>query len=452
MQKPNSVKFAASSVKITPPLGTGLSGYFTERKADGVHDDLYAKILYLEKDSANVMIIACDLIGVPAEFAYPLRKQISGRTGIPVPSIMVCATHTHTGPVMRGDKADNGCLARIREDIADSAAGLPASAREGFLEYGSSTLSGYAFNRRYVMKDGSVLTNPGADNPDVVKPAGPVDESVNVIQLKNSAGEVGAVCVNAGLHPDTVSGSKISADWPGRLSKRVMDEFGADVPVLVINGTQGDINHFDVMGGRVEQSIEEAERIGSAYGKKVVEICRDAGSVKVDKLDSRFELAVVPRRRISGEDLKAAEETVRKYGDEYDIEKSGRMLESQDIARGDIAVRVFFAKNMISFNEKYKGTSVELEMSALRIGEIAFLGVGGELFTEIGLAIKEESPFKHTLIAVLANGYNGYLVSAGAFKGGGYETMPRDTSQFGEEAEGIIRKTALKMLGELRRD
>jgi len=216
--------------------------------------------------------------------------------------------------------------------------------------------------------------------------------------------------------------------------------------VLFLNGTQGDINHFDVMGKRTVQGIEEAKRIGFAYGEKAVEIVKQSGPLAVDSLDSAHKLADIPRRRIRKEDLEEAKKIVDKYADEYDIEKSGRILESQDIARGDMFVKVFFAKNTISFHEKYNGTSVGLDISALKIGDLALVGVGGELFTEIGLALKKASPFKHTLIAVLANGSHGYLPTAKAFREGGYETMPRPTSQFGEEAEGIIFNTALHML------
>lgn len=447
--KKNSVKFGAVSADITPPQGACLAGYFTKREAEGVLDPLYAKILVLDKYGEKLALAACDLIGVPSGFARALREMISERTGIPAESVMVSATHTHTGPVMSGPLADREYLERIKETIASSAAEAASSLREGLLESGSSPLPGHAFNRRYFMKDGSVLTNPGAGNPDAVRPAGPVDDSVNVIVLREPSGRPGALLVNTALHPDTVSGSKISADWPGYLSLKAAGELGEDVPVLVVNGTQGDINHFDVFGGMVEQGIEVAKKIGSAYGGKVLEICRSAAPVEIDGLGSAFRAVEIPRRRITDGELAEAERIVREYGEEHDIEQSGRILESQDIARGDKAVKVFFAKSTVRFNEKFKGTSALLEIQALRIGEIAVCGIGGEVFTEIGLEIKKKSPFKHTLVAALANGYNGYLVTAKAFREGGYETMPRDTSQFGPEAEELITGASLDLLGSL---
>ncbi len=431
-------------------MGALLAGYFTERKADGVHDDLYAKMLFVENGSEKLIIAACDLVGVPTEFSYSLRKMISDGTGVPVNSVMVCATHTHTGPMMSGETADENYINEIKTRIAEEAKLLPGKAEPGTIKYGSDSLGGYAFNRRYFMKNGAVLTNPGIDNPDVVRPAAPVDDSVNVLKFSDASGAVKAVLANTGLHPDTVGGCKVSADWPGYLSIKVKEELGSDVDVLVLNGTQGDINHFDVMGKRLEQGIEEAMRIGSAYGGKVVELCGRSEPISGSELGGEFEIAIIPRRKIGAGELEEARKIVEEYGEEHDISKSGRTLESQDIARGDITVKVFFAKNMIKFHEKYEGTSANLEIAAMRFGDAALVGIGGELFTEIGLAIKKGSPFPKTMVAALANGYNGYLPTSRAFGEGGYETMPRDTSQFGEEAEGVTRETSLKLLNRLR--
>lgn len=443
MEKGNELRFSSSTVKITPPQGTSLAGYFTDRKAEGVHDDLYARALLLEKGPDRLLLIAFDLVGVPREFSLPLRETIADRTGIPLPAIMLCATHTHTGPVTKGRRADPGYLERLRNLVAAQAETLAAGTFPGRLDFAAGPLPGFAFNRRFFTRSGPVLTNPGANNPEVTSPAGPVDDTVNVFRLSDGQGRVKAVAVITGLHPDTVSGSMVSADWPGWLSRHVKEKLGPEVDVLVVNGPQGDINHFDVAGGRLEQGIGEAQRIGLAYGEKAVALCGQARPVRVDRLAAAAETAAIPRRRPTDAELARAREVVERYGEEYDIEKSGRTLESQDIARGDKTVEVFFARKQVELEEKFAGTSAELEIAALRIGEAALVGLGGEPFTELGLAIRNESPFRPTIVVGLANGYDGYLPMAKSFREGGYECL---TTQMGDQAEGIIRSTARKLL------
>ena len=83
------LRFGSASVKITPPQGTHMAGYFTQRKSEGVYDDLFANILFLEKGEEKIIFISCDLVGAPSGFVSPLRKLVSDKTGIPVKRINV---------------------------------------------------------------------------------------------------------------------------------------------------------------------------------------------------------------------------------------------------------------------------------------------------------------------------------------------------------------------------
>ena len=94
----SQLRYWAGEVLITPPLGTPLAGYFTERRAKGVCDDLYASILILRKGSKAVVIVACDLCSVPESLAESIRKSVAEKLDMPSCSVVVSATHTHTGP------------------------------------------------------------------------------------------------------------------------------------------------------------------------------------------------------------------------------------------------------------------------------------------------------------------------------------------------------------------
>ncbi len=101
-----------------------------------------------------------------------------------------------------------------------------------------------AFIRRFRMKDGSVRTNPGVNNPDIVAPIGEVDERVSVIRFDREGADT-LVLVNFADHPDTVGGCKISADWPGFVRKTV-EKVLDDTKCIFFNGAQGDVNHVKV--------------------------------------------------------------------------------------------------------------------------------------------------------------------------------------------------------------
>jgi len=443
------VKYAASSVRITPPMGTSLAGYFTERYAEGVYDDLYAKILIIKKGPSRLILIACDLIGIPSEFALPIRKAISKKIDVPIGSIMISATHTHTGPVMSGNLADKAYLTTISQKIIKETIAINRKLKNCLIEYGSGQLKGYGFNRRYFMKNGDVLTNPGIGNPDVVKPAAGVDYSINVIKIK-SENRLNALVVNCTNHCDTISGNRISADWPGYLSRYVKEALGKNIEVLVLNGSAGDINHLDVFGKKGIQNIEEAKRIGRGYAGKVISISRHTKPLDLSVIGGICERVRIPVRKIKKGDIIKAKRIIEEFESKPGT-KINKPLESQDIAKGNEEVMAYFARNLLSVAKKYKNSYEELEIQAIKLGELALVGIGGEVFREIGLKIKRNRIFRHTIIVELANGCKGYLPAKRAFKEGGYETMPTEKNKMGEAVEEIILKTANRLLKQMSR-
>ena len=84
-------------------------------------------------------------------------------------------------------------------------------------------------------------------------------------------------------------------------------------------------------------------------------------------------------------------------------------------------------------------------MAALRVGNLAIVGVPGEAFCELGMQIKKASPAKHTVVIELANDCIGYLPTAEAFKEGGYETSTGVTKY----EKGAGEKIVTSVLGQL---
>src|SRR5947207_15645299 len=96
----DELRVGAAAVVITPPIGTPMAGYYSERAAEGVHDDLYAKALVLEKDGAKAALVSLDLISTARQVVTEARREIERTTGVRGDAVLISATHSHTGPLM----------------------------------------------------------------------------------------------------------------------------------------------------------------------------------------------------------------------------------------------------------------------------------------------------------------------------------------------------------------
>jgi neutral ceramidase len=209
---------------ITPPAEFPMAGYYHERLADGTLDPLKAKAIVFRGPREDAALVVCDLIGISADLAGAVRKRASEKTGIAVSNIVVSATHSHTAPDYSGelyrylggtrlDPVRTAYIERLISAPADAIAKAHAAAGPAVLEAGSATQAPpISFNRRFVMRDGSVRTWMSLDNPEVVRAAGPVDPDIGLLLIRTEGGEPLGVVSNFALHLDTVGGLKWSAD------------------------------------------------------------------------------------------------------------------------------------------------------------------------------------------------------------------------------------------------
>ncbi|MCD6507805.1 hypothetical protein J7M22_14450 [Candidatus Poribacteria bacterium] len=175
-------KAGASQVVITLPVGTALRGYFRKRISDGILDDLHAKTLVLDDGERQAALIICDLIGVTKNAIKAARKFISERCGIPEDSVMIAATHTHTGPSLEDSgfsPVDPDWYALFPRLIAGGVTAALGRLRPAEVAVYVGREDSIAFNRRYRMRDGTVRTNPGMGNPEVVEPQKSIAESIS---------------------------------------------------------------------------------------------------------------------------------------------------------------------------------------------------------------------------------------------------------------------------------
>ena len=218
------IKVGFSRVEINPPIGVHLDGYFHQRFNEEILDDLEINTVVIEKDDKKVVLIAIDCEAATTPYYDEVRDLIAKNTGIDRQAILVHGTHTHVGPCFYrwNTEVDNEYYSYVKKKLSDSVVYAIKDLKPARMGIGFSKAERVGFNRRYLMKDGTTKTNPGVNNPDIVKSIGLLDERVNVIRFERECGD-NVVIGNYGNHPDVIGGNLVSADWPG-FTRRIFEK------------------------------------------------------------------------------------------------------------------------------------------------------------------------------------------------------------------------------------
>lgn len=446
-------KAGAARVNINPPNGTPLAGYYAERLSQGVADDLFAKALVLDDGLTRVALVTCDLISLPRHVVEETRKLVQKQTGIPVSHVMIAATHTHTGPMLEQkqpvDQLRGGTNALCREytaalpsRIAQAVADANAQRAPAQLSFGRAEEHQLAFNRRFWMKDGTVGWNPGKLNPDIVRPAGPINPEVGILFVESTDKKPLATFVNFAMHADTTGGTLVSADFPGALSRCLAAVKGSEMLTLFGNGPCGNINHFNVASAAPQTSVSEANRLGTILAAAVCKAYMELQPITNTALRVGSEIVRLPLAPITDEDVRAAKVSVSEKL-QFDGAKSSATRTAA--ANMKFLDRVHMVK-VLDVHAR-RGKPLEAEVQVIALGDaLAWVALPGEIFVELGLAIKASSPFRQTQVVELANDSLGYIPNRAAYAEGNYEPVSaRCAAGSGEQ----LVEVATKLLKEL---
>lgn len=435
-------------VDITPPIGMRMSGYFSERLSTGKHDPLQAKALVLIQGETKAAFVACDLIGIPAGYGQKARNLAAKKTGIPAEHIAVHGTHSHTGVMYFGalrkyfhDQAvaKSGSdpyekfdfPAHLIEGVAQAVEQAAKAARPVKLLAGKGEETKLSFNRRFHMKDGTVRFNPGKNNPDVVRVAGPIDPDVGLLLFHDAQTDKPLASLTSfAMHLDTVSGTEYSADYPFYLENKLRQQFGPAFVSLFGTGTCGDINHIDVKDEKQLRGRPECERLGTALGETVLASLGNLQPQKEPKLAIKRGVVEVPLQEYSDEQIKKAAASMAKIGS-----RELSFLEQVE------------TNKITDLQVSYTGKTHPIEVQVIRLSSnVAVVTLPGEVFVELGLAIKQASPFETTLVIELCNDNPAYIPTKKAFAEGSYETVNSRVQSGGGEK---MVELAIKLLKEL---
>jgi neutral ceramidase len=427
--KAAELRAGRAAVRITPAAGVPMGSSYGLTISTGVHDDLYTKALALESGEARVAIVACDLISLRRALVVELRREVERVTGLSADRVMLHATHTHCGPQMHslflnliggeaarmGEKYRTELPGKVAEAVRLALADLqPARAW-----WGIGREEHVSFNRRFLMKDGGVVMNPNPRSPDLVRAVSGIDPAVPVLYFDSPDGKPLATWVNFAMHPAIAGGPTFSADYPGRLAAVLAKIKGPEMLTLFTMGTAGDVNHLDVTAKDQERGQRQVERVGEILAADVIRTYSTLRPVRDTTLRFRRTRLRLPPREYNAAELEEARRNFPRYGARngppfLDVVKAWRVMESAELA----------------------GAPLEADVQAMSLGdEVAWVGLPGEIFVDLGKALKNASPFAFTIVSGMsASGTISYVPTRVAFPQGSYEVTSSRVAPGGGEA------------------
>jgi len=386
--KPIQCRAGCAQTVITPPVGVSLAGYFHDRVAKSVRDDLYAKAMVIEHDGRRIVLVSCDLISIDERITERARELINADLGIPSQHVMVCATHTHTGPELR----DNSVVkppVEWRDELPAHIARTVRSAADKMtpvtLRAGTADAEGYSFNRLFRLKDGSEVFGVGGRKDQVIAPAGPIDPQVQTLSLVDAKDRLVGLAVNFALHVDVIGGGKanfISADWPGEMARAVAGAHGGDVVTLLLQGTCGDINHVPHDPTNLPRGgPARAIMIGRGLAGVAMHAAERAEPMTALSLDGRIDVLSIP--------YYTRDEALHAELDALRAKSKRSPFEQYVLERGE--------------SWPHDGKNADVPVQVFRIGDVGLVALPAEIFVRIGLDIKHWSPAPSTFVVELAN-------------------------------------------------
>lgn len=386
---------------ITPPKGVFLVGYGDRTFGNrGVHDVVSATALVLDDGvGAPVAVVAADLLTMCERTVDRIRAAVA-----PI-EVMVCCSHTHSGPI---SYADSRSRRRDRDFVDVLVSQIIGAVREASrrvepvdLEWSLGECD-LGVNRRERTESGIEI----GENPD-----GPRDQSVGVLGVVASDGRRLATVIGYACHGTALGPRQrlVSADWIGAMRRGVEAELGGSA--LFIQGAGADINPR--LSWDVEDPWAQMERAGERVADVVLDAVR-AGRRPLDSTPVRLARADV---WIPLQAEARTAEPPRDYVEPL-LSLAGLPKVAAPLGEPLLRRRYPWRPTIGALGGRW---AVPMRHSVLRVGELALVAHGAETFTEIGLAAKAASPAVATLVAGVTDGCVSYLATEEAHREGGYE-------------------------------
>jgi hypothetical protein len=458
-EEPVRFRAGAACIDVTP---TVFPIQLRSGKSDHVHDPLHVRAVAFEYGKGRAVICLIDAIGIGRDMSDLAKARAAEKTGWKPEEMLLCATHTHSAP--KGGEGTPGKEAYEKlkhEKLEEAIVRAIQSLQPARVGYASDKEPSEVRNRRWFLQPGTMPPNPlgekdqvktNANRNHLLKPAGPIDPELCVIDVRTTRNRPLALIANYALHyvgaipkVKEENGREVgmaSADYFGEFSRIMPYRIGGfnppeDFVVLMTNGASGDINNLIFTGKRAPRAPFEQVRI-------VASKAADAAWRAVREIET-YESKPVIAVRQREVDLPYRKPIEREIVLARDLlKRSPKEREAINSRTTSVATKV------IQYSEPEHPKTEPVIIQAMRIGEQAIVSMPFEVLVEIGLEIKAKSPFERTLLIELANGGYGYLPPPNQHKLGGYETW-LGTSRFQPQSSDLLIKHLLEMLEDLKK-
>ena len=419
----------AATANITPPLGMGLVGGWGTPPATHIHDELHARCLVLDDGSTKLVFVIVDNVGLRDDLLDEGRKRIQEKTGIPMENVMIASTHTHSAVSAAGaeryDYSSGGEFDEYQEFLlsrfVDGTQIAINNLEPAKIGWGGIDVPEHLFIRRWKMKPGTPMPNPygGQDkvkmnpghSPDLLEQAGVPDPEVAFISVQSTSGRPIALMANYGLHyVGYVSQGHVSADYFAMFADNIQKLLGADrqdppFVGIMTNGTSGDVNNNDYSRKRERKpDYVQMKYVADDVARKVYSVCNNIEYKSWVPLKAAAEKLTLKVRKAPKKLVKRSEGVL------------ARPETVEPIHRHEVT----YAKRILLM-DKWPD-EIDITLQTFGIGDLGIAAIPFEVFAEIGLEIKERSPFEKSFTIELANGGFGYLPTPPQHELGGYET------------------------------
>ena len=332
------------------------------------------------------------------------------------------------------------------------------TAADADMFYSKDILKGWAFNRRFIMSDGTIETHPLKGNPHIISPEGPNSKYLHMLWAKNKGGKIIGGMIVFGCHATVMERNNklISSDFPGKCTEYLDKKIGA--PFLYFQSACGNICQVNPLAeANHEVGREWAVKMGVAIGDKVMANISKEGIPSGATSDIKSEILKIPRRKIPAELLQWANSCKKiaadipdlsNYGAENYNHLPGGIFSLEAIFKSPFWAN-FYADEIKTRERDYnREPEMPFNIKVMTFGEkLAVIALPCELFIEWQNKIIQESPFPNTIVIELANGWNGYIPTLESFsRQGGYETKEVSSTMLIPEAGNIIEDAVVNML------
>ncbi len=434
----SELKVGFARLDITPAMGTSLAGYPRVRLADGVLDPLMATAIAFDDGNKRVVVFSVDHSGLGEDLIDKMRPVIAEAAETEEAAIYISCTHTHLAPKTVGGLSPE-YAEMLGEKMRDVAVLAVGDLKPATLSYTHATVEDVSFVRRFRMKDGTCRTNPGYLNPDIDHALNTPDEQASLLVIKREGGpEIGIVHFQ--VHPDTIGGCKISADFP-YFVRSTYEKLVPNSLCMYINGTQGDTNHVDVRLGpdQLRRGYKRTRYMGEKIAMSLIANIPLAQPLENTQVNYGEKLVNIKYNKATTQKEIDEAKEIRARFLEGGIDAVGPA--SMGMMRTSLNAQAYRIVSLLDKPDYY-----DLRLCAVKIGDVAFVGFPGEPFTDVGRTVKSGAECALALPTCCTNGYISYFPTEDAYEHGSYEGM---NARFVRGSAEQLAQSAVELINSL---